>query len=489
MATAVSTPADIPDTHEEDVSQTVCLDPALILRDEQNAREHDTEPDQELIASVKEIGVQDPISVRPLPDGTYGAFKGWRRTQAQQIANTTAEEDGRPFRRIKAYVRDDLVGQDGWTRFLSLVENKHREGMSERDILRSQELSLIDMSDVERHKAAKALGVGRDAATHAKAAQRLDDAALRRVAAAGMDLEQTAQLAEVESVTGAERRLLTALQRDQEEGQGGRGHWDQELALLRAEQDHLAERKQVLQELEEEKIPVLRAASWGEKDPSTPLSQLTTGLGNPLTEENHRRCPSHSARLDEENRPVWYCAYPAEHGHKVRPRPKQPRTQEDEKRAEERRKVITCNRAWKAAVGPRREFVTRLVRMRALPDAARVFAQNVLLTLPCFYSSWTDKHEFETVARFLGAKQPQNADPAQTAAQLPKTRVVNALFAHVAAACEYDLREPKTWSHLTARQARYLLLLESLGQSDNGSYRLSEVESQAVSSHRPDAAA
>ncbi|MEV0254791.1 ParB N-terminal domain-containing protein [Streptomyces sp. NPDC050732] len=485
MATAASVPADTPGIHEENVPQYVYLDPALILRDEQNAREHDTEPDQELIASVKEIGVQDAISVRPLPDGTYGAFKGWRRVQAQQIANAAAEEDGRPVRRIKAYVRDDLVGRDGWTRFLSLVENKHREGMSERDILRSQELSLIDMSDIERRQAARALGVGRNAATHAKAAQRLDDAALRRAAAGGMDLEQTAQLAEVESITGAERRLLAALRRDQEEGQGGRGHWDQELALLRAEHDYVAERKKVLAKLEQEEIPVLRAASWGERDPSKPLSQLTTGLGNLLTEENHRRCPGHSARLDEENRPVWHCARPDEHGHKVRPQPKKPRTQEDEQRAEERRKVIACNRAWKAAIGPRRAFVTRLVRMKALPDAARVFAQDVLFTVPCFYSSWTDKHDFETVACFLGVKQPQNADPAKTAAQLPKTRVASALFAHVAAACEYDIREPRTWSNLTEQQARYLLLLEELGQSDNGSYRLSEVESQAVASHRP----
>jgi ParB-like chromosome segregation protein Spo0J len=489
MATAVTAPTDAPDTPEEDMPQIVYLDPAVILRDAQNAREHDTEPDEELIASVKEIGVEDAISVRPLPDGTYGAFKGWRRTQAQQIANATAEEDGRPVRRIKAYVREDLVGRDGWTRFLSLVENKHREGMSERDILRSQELSLIDMSDVERHSAAKALGVGRNAATHAKAAQRLDDAALRRAAAGGMDLEQTAQLAEVENVRGAENRLMRAHARDQEEATDGRGHWDQEMALLRAEQADAETRAKVVKELEEADIPLLGRVSSYEKDPSHPLDDLTSGLGNPLTEDNHKNCPGHSARLNEENQPVWHCADPAAYGHKVRPRPKKPRTEQDEQQAEERRKVIACNRAWEAAAGPRQEFVTRLVRMKTLPDAARVFAQEVLLTVPYFYSSWTDKHEFETVARFLGIKQPQTADPTETAVQLPKARVVNALFAHVAAACEYNIREPKTWSHLSEPQARYLLLLESLGQGDNGSYRLSEVESQAVASHRPTTAA
>lgn len=490
MATAVSTPPTEPVTHEEeDAPQIVLLDPAQVVRDEQNARETDTEPDEELIASVKEIGVEETISVRPRPDGTYGAFKGWRRAQAQKIANDTAEQDGRPVRRIKAHVREDLVGRDGWTRFLSLVENKHREGMSERDILKSQELSLIDMSEVERRQATRALGVSRNAARHAKAAQKLDDATLRRATAGGMDLEQTAQLAEVENVPGAERRLLRALARDHEEGNGGRGHWDQEMALLKAEQADTAARAKAEEDLKKADIPLLRQPGWGQKDPSKPLAELTTGLGNPLTEDNHKNCPGHSARLDDEHQPVWHCADPAEHGHKVRPQPKKPRTEEDEHRAEERRKVIACNRAWKAAAGPRQDFVARLVRQKTLPDAARVFAQEVVLTLPYFYSSWTDKHESETVARFLGIKEPENADLTETAVHLPKARVVNALFAHVAAACEYDIREPKTWSHLTERQARYLLLLEALGQDDNGSYRLSEVEDQAVARHRPDTAA
>ncbi|WP_237329960.1 ParB N-terminal domain-containing protein [Streptomyces sp. BA2] len=129
MAPAVSTQPIESATHEdEDAPQIVLLEPAQVVRDEQNARETDTEPDEELIASVKEIGVEETISVRPRHDGTYGAFKGWRRAQALKIANDTAVLDGRPVRRIKAHVREDLVGKDGWTRFLSLVENKHREG-------------------------------------------------------------------------------------------------------------------------------------------------------------------------------------------------------------------------------------------------------------------------------------------------------------------------------------------------------------------------
>ncbi|MGI3200706.1 ParB/RepB/Spo0J family partition protein [Streptomyces sp. GLT-R25] len=190
MATAVSTQTDAPAAHEDAVPQIVQLDPALLVRDTCNAREHDTDPDEKLIASVKELGVEEPISVRPLPDGTFGVFKGWRRAQAAQAANASAEQDGRPVRMVNAYVREDLVGRDGWTRLLSLVENDHRESMSERDTLRAQELALIDMNDVDRRTATKALGVGRHGAKHAKAAQKLNDATLRRAAAGGMDLER-----------------------------------------------------------------------------------------------------------------------------------------------------------------------------------------------------------------------------------------------------------------------------------------------------------
>ncbi|GGV69766.1 hypothetical protein GCM10010277_80080 [Streptomyces longisporoflavus] len=71
-----------------------------------------------------------------------------------------------------------------------------------------------------------------------------------------------------------------------------------------------------------------------------------------------------------------------------------------------------------------------------------------------------------------GINKPRHADLTKTAVPLPKAHVVNTLFAHVAAACQYDIRKPETWSDLTARQARCLLLLQAPGQDDNSSYRI-----------------
>ncbi|MGW1107929.1 ParB/RepB/Spo0J family partition protein [Streptomyces sp. NPDC002540] len=507
MATATTSPtadqkAGPAPAESDDANLTaILLDPDTIVRDDCNAREHDTEPDDDLTNSVKAVGVQDPVSVRPRPDGTYGAFKGWRRTQAAQIANATAEAEGHEKRPIKAYVRADLVGRDAWTRFLSLIENHQRQGMSTKDTLKAAELSLIGMDEVEQRQAARALGLKRGTGKRLGRAQQLDDATLRRASAGGMDLEQIAQLAEVEDVPGAQDRLLRALARDDAEEGGGRGHWDQELALLKADQADRAARQEAVAALEKSGITLLPTRlAYGEADTARPLSELSTALGNPLTEDNHSDCAGHSARLDEEHQPMWFCAAPAEYGHKVRPQPKKEKSVKDEEKAAERARVTACNRAWKAAAGPRQEFVTRLVRGgKALPEEAWRFAVEVLLDLPHFYGKWAQRREAEDVARFLGVKLPEGSARVRLSelVTLSKARMAPVLFAHVAAAFERDMREPKGWNDArmdvrflwedpTPQQASYLLLLEKLGRDDKGSYRLSEVEEQAVAPHRGD---
>ncbi|MCT9093454.1 ParB N-terminal domain-containing protein [Streptomyces sp. ASQP_92] len=478
MATATKPPTSAQHT---EVTPDLCemvvvhLDADRIVRDSCNARETDTAPDDTLIDSVKAVGIQDAISVRPLPGGTYGAFKGWRRAQAQQAANATAAEEQREVLQVPAYVRADLVGRDGWTRLLSLIENDHREGMAERDKVKSVELALVDMSEAEQTQAAKALRVRRGAVKHARRAQKLDDATLRRASAGGMDLEQTAQLAEVADVPGAERRLQSALGRDQETGEGGRGHWDQEMALLQAELADKQARATALAALKEAKIPLLpnrNHVPFGEKDLSRPLSELTTPLGNPLTEANHSGCPDHSARLDEAHQPVWHCADPAAHGHKVRPEARKPKNSLSPEEAARRSNSIASTRAWKAAREPRYAFLAKLCRAKTLPEAARAFA------LKHFVTRCSDPRDPEVLGLILGAKTD---DPAPL--NVPKARDTALVFANVAAAFEDDLRPDKAWTSLRPSAAAWLLLLETLRRQDNA-YALSEVEAQAVAAHR-----
>ncbi|MGP3777005.1 ParB/RepB/Spo0J family partition protein (plasmid) [Streptomyces sp. SDT5-1] len=491
MATATPpAPTTGPAAPPEVQHVTQYLDPSLIVRDACNARETDPAPDDKLINSVKTLGVQEPISVRPLGDGTYGAFKGWRRAQAAQIANDTAADEQREQRPIPAFVHGELVGQDDWTRFLSLVENDHREGMDARDTLKAAELSLVGMDEVQRKVAAKALGLGRKAAQQVKRAQKLTDAELRRASAGGMDLEQTAQLAEVSEIRNAERRLLAALARDQEEGKGGRGHWDQEINALHAEMADNTKRDAALQALKDADIPVLHSVySYNhlpEKDRPRPLSELMTNLGNTLTEEAHKGCAGHSARLDDEHQPVWHCMEPAKYGHKVRPEARQPKNKLSEKERAERANTVARNRAWKAARTMRQNYITALARSsKALPEAARVFAQTTLVTMPFFYAAFTDKNTVKEIAPYLGITADSYDEAVEAITALPKSKTAHVMFAQVAAAYEYALRENKAWASLHPKTAQWLLLLEELGKADNGVYVLSEVEADAVASHRP----
>ena len=55
-----------------------------------NARvETDPEKQKELIASVKEHGILQPVLVRPMDDGTYELVAGWRRWTAAKASTST----------------------------------------------------------------------------------------------------------------------------------------------------------------------------------------------------------------------------------------------------------------------------------------------------------------------------------------------------------------------------------------------------------------
>ena len=479
-------PSAVEETHD----QIVRLDPTLIVRDAYNARTIDTEPDGDLKASVAELGVQDPVHVRPLENGTYGAFKGWRRAQAQQAANATAEADGRPSRKIPAIVRADLVGNDAMTHLLSLIENDHREQMHDRDRVKAIEtLALIDVSEEQRAKMARALKIKRAELRAAREAARLDDAQLHRASVQGFDLMQMAEMADVSDVSRAAQVLEEAHAKDAGEEGGGRGHWDQALARLRQTKADTEARQAALDALEKADIPLLPDYfPWGTKDTSRPLTDLRTPLGAPVTADKHAYCSGHAARLDEEFQPVWYCSDPAAYGHKVRPGAKPTKQSMTEKEKEARARTIAGNKAWKTARTVREDFVRRLCKGKSLPEAVRQLALRTVMSPPYLYAKWCEKGGTEAVAQFLGVPDP-NADASRYSregdpfddlvSRQGKARGWHQVFAQVAAAFEYSMREPKAWQGLDRHQAAYLLCLKAEG------YRLSDVEELAVAKYLP----
>jgi ParB family chromosome partitioning protein len=102
----------------------------------------------ELALSITEIGVQDPITVRPHADepGRYKIVKGERRYRASRLAGRTT---------IPALIRDDAP--DVPRELLQLVENVQRTDLQPLEIARSLERALT-LPGVTRAQIGRILG-------------------------------------------------------------------------------------------------------------------------------------------------------------------------------------------------------------------------------------------------------------------------------------------------------------------------------------------
>lgn len=88
----------------------------------QPRREFDEEALQELAASIREIGIIQPVTLRQTADGRYQIIAGERRWRASQIAGLTA---------IPAYIR---TVEDENVMEMALVENIQREDLNAIEI-------------------------------------------------------------------------------------------------------------------------------------------------------------------------------------------------------------------------------------------------------------------------------------------------------------------------------------------------------------------
>ncbi|OEV10923.1 hypothetical protein [Streptomyces nanshensis] len=473
----------------------IVSDPTLVYRDPMNAREDEfAAPGRELLASVAAIGVQEPVHVRPDGNGRYTVFKGDLRTQAQIVANghaaidteAKAKAEGRKVRqprKLKAIIHHGLAGSahDAEVYLLSFIENKHRTNPSADAELKAYD-RLLEITDSKKlDEFGRTLGLTKRGLRAAKKAQKLDQRALREAHGVGYNLEQMADLAEVSDVAGAERRLHDAHEKDLTEGKGGSGHWEHAMAALRQKAQNDAAKKATLRELRESGQLLTAPYSYGERPKYRRLADLTTALGDEMTEQRHRECPGHKAGVDDEGNKVWHCEDPKKYKHLVRPEAQEPKRKKTEAELEEGRKVRACNAAWRAAKVPREKAVQGIVRASGkLPDEVAQYAIATAVNMRSFFTRYLERRSTADVMRLMG-KQVSGAEVLAEVApgQVSKGREMHWLFALVSLAQEHAMREPKSWAHLHVQQAEWLLLLERYG------YTLSDVERKAVERHRP----
>lgn len=92
----------------------------------------DKEALEELAASIKELGIIQPITVRKKPDGTFQLISGERRFRASQKAGSKA---------VPAYIR---IADDQAMLEMALVENIQRQELDAIEVALSYERLIID---------------------------------------------------------------------------------------------------------------------------------------------------------------------------------------------------------------------------------------------------------------------------------------------------------------------------------------------------------
>ena len=92
----------------------------------------DKEALEELAASIKELGIIQPITVRKKPDGTFQLISGERRFRASQLAGLTS---------VPAYIR---IADDQAMLEMALVENIQRQELDAIEVALSYERLIID---------------------------------------------------------------------------------------------------------------------------------------------------------------------------------------------------------------------------------------------------------------------------------------------------------------------------------------------------------
>ncbi|MFF9691466.1 ParB N-terminal domain-containing protein [Streptomyces sp. NPDC014623] len=446
------------------------FDPRTLVLDPRNARTENVKPDHALLASVERIGVQEPISVRPLEDGTFGVFKGQRRWLAATAAAKKAEAKGAPVRPIPAFVREDLTDSDTEALLLSMVENTQRAPMTHRDQLNgAAQLELISMSEPVRRRAAGILGMKRESLRAAKQASALTTEGLQAGAHHGFDLTELADLQDVEEVSGAANKLAYARRQDAEaKGKNTRGNWQHAMASLRQERDERRKRDSAAKALTDAGVTVLPRYSRSD-DTARPLDQITTKLGKEFTATTHAACAGHAARLDEDAQPVYFCTDPEKNGHAIKDAPDAAEEAEAKAAARaERKKVIEQNKAARAARDVRHEFIAQLCKGKTLSDAAWTLVLTTVMNASDTYRKFINRTQAKAtaaVAQFTGGPAPEgNADDPFTPLiqRTGKARRPQLLMAQVAAAFEDEMHD-KAWSTKTATQVMWLSFLEAEG--------------------------
>lgn len=126
---------------------------AISPNPDQPRRSFSEEGLDELAASIRELGIIQPLSLRSAPDGGYQIIAGERRWRAAQRAGLTT---------VPAYVR---TASDSEVTEMALIENIQREDLNSIEIALAFR-KLLDTSDLTQERLSERVGKSRTVITN-----------------------------------------------------------------------------------------------------------------------------------------------------------------------------------------------------------------------------------------------------------------------------------------------------------------------------------
>lgn len=467
--------------------------------------------DEDLVASVKDLGVLEPITAALTAEGQLRVRHGHRRTHAAIRAKATT---------VPVYIASaDHDPEDQAAEAHRVIaqrdENTHRTGLTTAEEVGAvAQLAAFGLSPAQIAKQARIRRGDVDAAIT------VSGSALASKATARYDhltLDQAEAVAEFEDDTEAVKALVVA---------SAEGRFEHVASRLRRDRAEAEARDTIVQCLTDSGVTLVEPPTYSEHAPF-PLARLrptpdAEDRYDPEDPAAHRDCPGHVAWIGHEWQAVgpdgtpftdpepdpddeeaveayearwaeteqryvpvaaYGCADPIAHGHRSPAESLPPGQQKAEDMSAEQREqaraaralVIENNKAWDAAEPVRRAWVATLAKAKTPPKGTSRFLATALSNDPSVLGGVAGN---ALAAEWLGKKHPgygfTDLSPAKSASE---NRCQVLALVQVLAGYEADLIRG-SWrdngTHNTV--GRYLRFLQAAG------YALADVEKYAISS-------
>jgi ParB family chromosome partitioning protein len=355
----------------ESTIKRIDIDPTTMLLDA-NVRQN-VRLDKDFLASVKLLGVLQPVIAVRTAAGELRVRFGHRRTLA-------AIEAGLPTIPVDI-IGDEATDDAGHIGRIveQYAENTHRVGLTAvENVEVVAQLSAFGMKPREIAKRTRIKQADVKAAA-AVATSELAKAATARYEF--LSLEQAAAVAEFEDDREAVKALITA---------ASSGRFEHQLQWLRNRRDEDALLAQATRALAADGIVVIDPPNW-----TSGVTSVESLIGGPddITEDSHASCPGHAAYvevvIDESNdverlvtETTYVCTDPVAYGHiepKAELADRRSSPDKDQVASEERRRVVTNNKAWRSAEAVRREWLGTFLARKSPPKGALPYLAGTLL--------------------------------------------------------------------------------------------------------------